>query len=111
VPTPRAPDKCGPLAALSKSRPQTADSAPGGFVRQVPPLPVTPAVSPLLLSKSLVKLNGKRKSKHYQRNQEGKWNSSSNICLCYPIYLACLHFARFAHRFWMETYIYNLGGV
>ena len=25
-------------------QPQTADSAPGGFVRQVPPLPVTPAV-------------------------------------------------------------------
>ena len=43
-PTPRAPDKCGPLAALSGSRPQAAASASGGFVRQIPPLPVTPAV-------------------------------------------------------------------
>jgi hypothetical protein len=78
-----------------------------------PPAParVTQTVSPLIPSKSRVKLNGKQKSKHYQRNQKGRWNSSSNICLCYPIYLACLHFARFAHRFWMETYIYNLGGV
>jgi len=42
--TPRAPDKCGALPALSSKRPQTADSASGGFVRQVPPLPVTPAV-------------------------------------------------------------------
>jgi hypothetical protein len=29
---------------LSGKRPQEADSAPGGFVRQLPPLPVTPAV-------------------------------------------------------------------
>jgi hypothetical protein len=29
-------------------QPQTADSASGGFVRQFPPLPVTPAVGPLL---------------------------------------------------------------
>jgi hypothetical protein len=43
-PTPRAPDKCGRSPTLSGSRPQTADSASGGFVRQFPPLPVTPAV-------------------------------------------------------------------
>ena len=42
--TPRAPDKCGRSAALSGKRPQTADSASGSFVRQIPPLPVTPAV-------------------------------------------------------------------
>jgi len=47
-PTPRAPDKCGPLAALSGQRPQTADSASGGFSRQFPPLPVTPAVGQFL---------------------------------------------------------------
>jgi len=46
--TPRAPDKCGALPALSSKRPQTADSASGGFVRQVPPLPVTPAVRRLI---------------------------------------------------------------
>jgi hypothetical protein len=46
-PTPRAPDKCGRSAALSGKRPQTADSASGGFARQIPPLPVTPAVSRL----------------------------------------------------------------
>lgn len=43
-PTPRAPDKCGQTPALSGKRPQTADSASGGFVRQFPRLPVTPAV-------------------------------------------------------------------
>ena len=43
-PTPRAPDKCGRSAALSGKRPQEADSASGDFVRQIPHLPVTPAV-------------------------------------------------------------------
>ena len=43
-PTPRAPDKCGQPPALSGKRPQTANSASGGFVRQIPPLPVTPSV-------------------------------------------------------------------
>jgi hypothetical protein len=33
------------LAALQGRRPQEADSASGGLVRQIPPLPVTPAVS------------------------------------------------------------------
>jgi len=47
-PTPRAPDKCGPLAALLGQWPQTADSASGGFVRQFPRLPVTPAVGLLV---------------------------------------------------------------
>jgi len=42
-PTPRALDKCGRLPALSGIRPQAADSAYGGFVRQILPLPVTPA--------------------------------------------------------------------
>jgi len=42
--TPRAPDKCGALPALSGKRPQEADSASGGFSRHIPPLPVTPAV-------------------------------------------------------------------
>jgi hypothetical protein len=44
--TPRAPDKCGLSPTLAGKRPQTADSAPGGFIRQIPPLPVTPAVGP-----------------------------------------------------------------
>ena len=39
------PDKCGRLPALSGKAAPTADSASGGFVRQFPPLPVTPAVS------------------------------------------------------------------
>jgi hypothetical protein len=43
-PTPRAPDKRGHSPTLSGKRPQTADSASGGFIRQIPPLPVTPAV-------------------------------------------------------------------
>ena len=38
------PDKCGRLPALSGKAAPTADSASGGFVRQFPPLPVTPAV-------------------------------------------------------------------
>jgi [ribosomal protein S5]-alanine N-acetyltransferase len=42
--TPRAPDKCGRSAALSGKAAPTADSASGGFSRQIPPLPVTPAV-------------------------------------------------------------------
>jgi len=48
--TPRAPDKCGALPALSGilAQPrrehvgQAADSASGGFARQFPPLRVTP---------------------------------------------------------------------
>jgi hypothetical protein len=43
-PTPRAPDKCGALPALAGKAAPTADSASGGFFRQIPPLPVTPAV-------------------------------------------------------------------
>jgi hypothetical protein len=43
-PTLRAVNKCGPLPTLSGNRPQTADSASGGFVYQIPPLPVKPAV-------------------------------------------------------------------
>jgi len=43
-PTPRPPDKCGRLPALSGKGPQEADSAFGGFVRHFPHLPVTPAV-------------------------------------------------------------------
>jgi predicted small secreted protein len=45
--TPRAPDKCGHSPTLAAIRPQTADSAPGGFVRQVPRLPVTPDIGRL----------------------------------------------------------------
>jgi hypothetical protein len=36
------------LPTLSGSLAPTADSASGGFVRQIPPLPVTPAVGRLL---------------------------------------------------------------
>jgi hypothetical protein len=36
-------------------QPQTADSASGGFVRQVPPLPVTPAVMRLSVANKRVK--------------------------------------------------------
>jgi hypothetical protein len=43
-PTPRSPDKCGHSPNLSGSLPQTADSAAGGFSRQIPTLPVTPTV-------------------------------------------------------------------
>jgi len=39
-PTPRAPDKCGLSPTLSGILAPTADSAFGGFVRQVPPLPL-----------------------------------------------------------------------
>jgi hypothetical protein len=42
--TPHAPDKCGALPVRSGSLAPKADSASGGFIRQVPPLPVTPAV-------------------------------------------------------------------
>jgi hypothetical protein len=52
-PTPRAPDKCGHSPTLSGQRPQTADSASGGFVRQIPPLPVTPAVGQPLAKHSV----------------------------------------------------------
>ena len=45
--TPRAPDKCGHSPALSGNLAPTADSASGGFFRQVPPFPVTPAVETL----------------------------------------------------------------
>jgi hypothetical protein len=34
------------FAALAGKAAPTADSASGGFIRQVPPLPVTPAVGP-----------------------------------------------------------------
>ena len=43
-PTPHAPDKCGHSPTLSGKQPQEADSASGGFVCQLPPLLVTPAV-------------------------------------------------------------------
>jgi hypothetical protein len=42
-PTPRAPDKCGLRPHFGECAP-TADSASGDFFRQVPPLPVAPAV-------------------------------------------------------------------
>jgi hypothetical protein len=45
-PTPPSP-KVRAFAALSEKAAPTADSASGGFVRQFPPLPVTPAVSHL----------------------------------------------------------------
>jgi hypothetical protein len=38
------------LPALSGQLPQTADSASGGSFRQIPLLPVTPAVVPSVLS-------------------------------------------------------------
>jgi hypothetical protein len=47
-PTPRAPDKCGHSPTLAGDSAPTADSTSGGFLRQIPPLPVTPAVGRLL---------------------------------------------------------------
>jgi hypothetical protein len=49
-PTPRAPDKCGALPALSGKATPTADSASGSFSRQIPRLPVTPAVGRFLIN-------------------------------------------------------------
>jgi len=45
-PTPRAPHRAsaGRLPALVGILAPTTDSASGGFSRQIPPLPVTPAV-------------------------------------------------------------------
>jgi len=54
-PTPRAPDKCGRSAALSGKRPQEAHSASGGFFRQFPRLPVTPAVGRTVANKTIEK--------------------------------------------------------
>jgi hypothetical protein len=42
-----APDKCGGFARTFEAAPM-ADSASGGFIRQIPILPVTPAVGQFL---------------------------------------------------------------